>query len=170
MASRTTPETGQNSGVYLYNNKVDMPALSPEEEEKHQAARLRHICEKPFKPSDTRVHDHDHLIGNKLILDYYFTHQPHMLTLIFSSGAYRGPAHQDYNRNFQDSRTIPVVFHNLTDYDMHFIVKEMATCFESQVDVLALNREKYISITKHIPDRLQKGQTAITLRFIDSFR
>jgi len=57
---------------YLYNNKIDMPPLSPEEEEKHQAARLCHICEKPFKHSDTRVHDH--LTGKKLILDYYFTH------------------------------------------------------------------------------------------------
>jgi len=65
---------------------------------------------------------------------------------------------------------IPVIFHNLTDYDMHFLVKDIATSFEGQVDLLALNMEKYISITKHIPDRLQKGQTAIKLRFIDSFR
>jgi len=93
-----------------------------------------------------------------------------MLTLNFCSRAYRGPAHQDCNLDFHDSRTIPVVFHNLTGYDMHFLVKQMATCFEGQVDVLALNMEKYISITKHIPDRLQKRQTAIRPRFIDSFR
>jgi len=43
---------------FLYNNKIDMPSLSPEEEEKHQAARLCHICEKSFKPTDIRVHDH----------------------------------------------------------------------------------------------------------------
>ena len=53
---------------------------------------------------------------------------------------------------------------------MHFLVKQMATCFEGQVDVLALNMEKYISITKHVPDPIHKGQTAIRLRFIDSFR
>jgi len=67
-------------------------------------------------------------------------------------------------------RTIPVIFHNLTGYDMHFLVKDIATRFEGQVDLLALNIEKYISITKHIPDRFQKGQTVIKLRFIDSFR
>jgi len=53
---------------------------------------------------------------------------------------------------------------------MHFLVKDIATRFEGQVDLLALNMEKYISITKHIPDRFQKGQTAIKLPFIDSFR
>jgi len=47
----------------LYNNKIDMPPLPPDEEEKHQAAPLCHICERPFKPLDVRVHDHDHLTG-----------------------------------------------------------------------------------------------------------
>jgi len=56
---------------YLYNNEINMPPLSPEEEEKHQAALLCHICEKPFKPSDTRTHDHDHLTGKRLTLNHY---------------------------------------------------------------------------------------------------
>ena len=59
---------------FLYNNKIDMPPLSPEEEEKFQTAQLCHICEKPFKSSDVRVHDHDHLTGRKLPLDRYFTY------------------------------------------------------------------------------------------------
>jgi len=78
--------------------------------------------------------------------------------------------HQDCNANFRDSRTITVIFHKLTGYDMHFLVKQMATCFERQVDVLALNMEKYISLTKHVPDRIHEGQTGVRLRFIDSFR
>jgi len=53
----------------LYNNKIDMPPLSPEEEEKFQSAPLCHICEKPFQPSDTRVHDHNHLTGKKFTKD-----------------------------------------------------------------------------------------------------
>jgi len=57
---------------YLYNDKIDMPPLSPEEEEKFKSAPLCHICEKPFKPTDTRVHDHDYLTGKKFTLDDYF--------------------------------------------------------------------------------------------------
>jgi len=53
----------------LYNNKIDMPPLSPEEEEKFQSAPLCHICKKPFQPSDTRVHDYNHLTGKKFTLD-----------------------------------------------------------------------------------------------------
>jgi len=51
----------------LYNNKIDMSPLSPEKEEKFQSAPLCHNCEKPFKPSDTRAHDH--LTGKKFTLD-----------------------------------------------------------------------------------------------------
>jgi len=95
-----------------------------------------------------------------------------MLSLLFNvcSGAYRGPAHQSCNVNFQDSRTIPVILHNLTGYEMHFLVEDIRTSFDGQVELLALNMEKYIPITKHLPDRLHKGQTAIRIRFIDSFR
>jgi len=67
----------------LYNNKIDMPPLSPEEEEKFKSAPLCHMREKPFKPTDTRVHDHNHLTGKKFTLNHYFTHQLQMLTLLF---------------------------------------------------------------------------------------
>ena len=60
---------------YLYNNEINMPPLSPEEEEQHQAALPCHICEKPFKHFHTRAHDHDHLTGKKLTLDHNFTNQ-----------------------------------------------------------------------------------------------
>jgi len=68
-----------------------------------------------------------------------------VLSLFFnvSSGAYRGPAHQNCNVNFQDSRTISVIFHYLTGYNMHFLVEDIATSFDGQVDLLALNMEKY---------------------------
>jgi len=55
----------------LYNNKIDMPPLPPEEEEKFRSPRICHICERPFKPSDVRVHDHDHLTG-KLFFNLSF--------------------------------------------------------------------------------------------------
>ena len=36
---------------------------------------------------------------------------------------------------------IPVVFHNGSDYDYHFIVKELANEFEVQSDCLGENKE-----------------------------
>ncbi|KYN05019.1 hypothetical protein ALC62_04092, partial [Cyphomyrmex costatus] len=65
-----------------------------------------HVCEKPFMKDDKRARDHCHLTGR-----------------------YRGPAHSNCNLNYKDSRCIPVVFHNLTGYDAHFIIKEIATAY-----------------------------------------
>ncbi|XP_044741083.1 uncharacterized protein LOC123302282 [Chrysoperla carnea] len=75
---------------------------------------------------------------------------------------YRGPAHQICNLNYQNSRVIPVVMHNLSGYDAHFIIEPLLTEFDGHVDVLPINKEKYISFTKHVSD--------IQLRFIDSFK
>ena len=41
------------------------------------------------------------------------------------TGKYRGSAHQDCNINFQLSDKIPIIFHNLRDYDLHFIMQEI---------------------------------------------
>ncbi|KYN07888.1 hypothetical protein ALC62_01136, partial [Cyphomyrmex costatus] len=106
-----------------------------------------HVCEKPFAKDDTRARDHCHLTGR-----------------------YRGPAHSNCNLNYKDSRCIPVVFHNLTGYDAHFIIKEIATAYEGHVDLLPITKEKYISFTKHVDDTIDDKKNCIQLRFIDSYR
>ena len=59
-----------------------------------------------------------------------------------------------------------MVFHNLTGYDSHLIIKEVAASptWEGRVSLIPENKEKYVSFTKHI-----KGSN-INFRFIDSFR
>jgi len=83
-----------------------------------------YICEKPFAPDDMRVHDHCHITGR-----------------------YHGPAHSNWNLNYKNSFYISVIFHNLSGYDAHFIIKEIATAYDEQVDVLPITKEKYISFT-----------------------
>lgn len=77
---------------------------------------------------------------------------------------YRGPAHYTCNLNYQDSNTVPVVFHNMSAYDAHLILKDIAQAVEGRVNLLPTNKEKYISFIKDMPEN------AVKFRFIDSFR
>lgn len=80
------------------------------------------------------------------------------------TGKFRGPAHSNCNIKYNDWRTIPVVFYNLTGYDSHFFIEALANCYEGRINLITLNKEKYHSFIKFI-DGLD-----VCLKFIDSFR
>ena len=40
-------------------------------------------------------------------------------------------------------KSLSVVFHNTSNYDYHFIIKELANEFEGKFECLAENRENY---------------------------
>nr|CAI5823717.1 unnamed protein product [Callosobruchus analis] len=77
---------------------------------------------------------------------------------------YRGAAHEGCNINFKDNHTIPVVLYNLSGYDAHFIIKDIALGMNGRVDLLPITKERYIAFTKNISDSL------VSFRFIDSFK
>ena len=62
---------------------------------------------------------------------------------------YRGAAHSNLKCNvkFNVPNGIPVVFHNLSNYDYHFILKELAEEFEGQFPCLGENTEKHITFS-----------------------
>ncbi|XP_072403272.1 uncharacterized protein [Diabrotica undecimpunctata] len=117
--------------------------MSEDDERMFQAANYCHICEQRFSPEDKKVRDHDHMIPEN---------------------SFRGAAHEGCNVNYQDTHTIPVIFHNLSRYDAHFVVSDIATRMKGSIDLLPITKEKYISFTKHVED------VRINFRFIDSFR
>ena len=91
---------------------------------------------------------------------------------------FRGAAHNKCNLEYQLSRTIPVVFHNLSGYDSHLFIKELvtSTILPGSVSVIPLNKERYISFTKYtttiptVSGKRKNPKNAISFRFIDSFR
>ncbi|CAH0555862.1 unnamed protein product [Brassicogethes aeneus] len=113
------------------------------QERSFRLAKCCHICEQPFTFEDNKVRDHNHLIPEN---------------------NYRGAAHKGCNINYKDSHVVPVVFHNLSGYDAHFIITDIATRMKGTIDLLPITQEKYISFTKHI------DEYPIQFRFIDSFR
>ena len=58
------------------------------------------------------------------------------------TGKYRGAAHNICNLRSKVPKEIPVVFHNGSTYDYHFIIKELVKEFEGNFDCLGENTEK----------------------------
>ena len=58
--------------------------------------------------------------------------------------------------NYKITKYIPVVFHNGSVYDNHFIIKELVNQFEGQFDCLGGNTEKYITFSVKINKKKYK--------------
>ena len=78
----------------------------------HDAAKRCHICLKEFLSND---------LNNKKVRD----HCPY-------TGLYRGAAHNKCNLNYQISYYIPIVFHNLSGYNAHLLIKELGRRFKKK--------------------------------------
>ena len=87
------------------------------------------------------------------------------------TGKYRGAAHIIFNLKYKVPKEIPVVFHNGSTYDYHFIIKELAEKLEGDLECLGENTEKYIIFSVRIKKRLDNGKSVTyKIKFIDSFR
>ena len=72
---------------------------------------------------------------------------------------------------YNTPREIPVVFHNGSSYDYHFIIKGLAEESEGEFECLGENKEKYIKFSVPIKKELNEGGTIIyRIKFIDCFR
>ena len=94
---------------YRYLNKETIMTI--DDKENFKTADECHICNKKYLEKDICVRDHCHITGK-----------------------YRGSAHQDCNINFQLSDKILIIFHNLRNYDSHFIVQEFGEIAKNYTD------------------------------------
>ena len=88
------------------------------------------------------------------------------------TGKYRRAAHNMCNLRYKIPKNIPVIFHNGSTYDYHFIIKELACEFDGNFECLGENTEKYITFSVPIKKRTDNKNINITykIKFIDSFR
>ena len=96
--------------------------ITPQQEQQFYKDINCHICDN--KLNNNRVRDHCHI-----------------------TGLYRGAAHSQCNIDFNYKNfKVPVVFHNLKNYDAHFIIANLNknNTFNKQMSVIANNSEKYM--------------------------
>ena len=132
--------------------KKKMILLTTEEKIYPNKQKLCYICKKEFNNNDKKnykVRDHCHYTGK-----------------------YRGAAHNICNLRYKVPKEIPIVFHNGSIYDYHFIIKELVKEFDGNFECLGENTEKYITFSVPIKKKIENKDLEITykIRFIDSYR
>ena len=138
-----------------------MIPLTTKEEIYHNRQKICYICKKEFDNNDTtepsslerkkqqKVRDHCHYTGK-----------------------YRGAANNICNLRYKVPKEIPVVFHNGSTYDYHFIINKLVKKLKGNFECLGENTEKYITFSVPIKKKIEKKDLEIThkLKFIDSYR
>ena len=92
--------------------------MNEEEEHLFQQSNSCWICKKLIDNDDEKVRDHCHVTGK-----------------------FRGAAHWNCNINFQLTKKVPVIFHNLRGYDSHLIFNELDK-FDVKISVIPNGLEK----------------------------
>ena len=118
--------------IINYEKKKEI-ILTNEEKKSYEKQRICYICEKEFCADKNnekefkqkqKVRDHCHYTGK-----------------------YRGAVHSICNLCYKIPREIPVVFHNGSTYDCHFIIRQLAKEFKGNFECLGGNTEKYITFS-----------------------
>ena len=88
------------------------------------------------------------------------------------TGKYRGAAHNICNLRYKVPKEIPVVFHDGSTYDYHFIIKELVNKCEGNFECLGENTEKCITFSVPLKKKIENKNIEITykIKFIDSYR
>ena len=87
------------------------------------------------------------------------------------TGKFRGATYSIWNLRYNTPKEVPIVFHNGSTYDYHFIMNQLAKEFDSQLECQGENTEKCVNFSVPIDKELDDSKTIpYKLKFIDSFR
>ena len=99
--------------IINYEKKKIIPLTKEEEKINYNDQQICYICKNEFDKSDKKHHKvRDHC------------HYP---------GKYRGATHNICTLRYKVPKEIPIVFHNGSIYDYHFIIKELVKEFEGVI-------------------------------------
>ena len=141
--------------------KKKMKLLTKKEQESYKNSKICYICKEKFEEN----HAKDKKKYRKIRDNCHYT------------GEHRGAAHRICNLKSSVPKEVSIVFHNGSNYDYHFIIKELAEEFEEKFTCLGENTEKYITFSVPIEKevtRIDKRGKEVTktisyrLEFIDN--
>lgn len=129
------------------NSRIEHKNITwtPEDRKRYLESTHCHICEEPFDTSIT-----DFTQPKARVADHYHIEFPHTKpTEDNKPGRLRGAAHRDCNEKFHRKFRVPVVFHNLKNFDSHLIIQNIAPFVENPRDFNCIPQtiEKYLSFS-----------------------
>ncbi|KAE9523164.1 hypothetical protein AGLY_016397 [Aphis glycines] len=113
--------------------------FTAEQQQAHILCKTCNLCKNGFSVGNHKVADHCHL-----------------------SGKFRQTLCNTCNLKLQTPNFVPCFFHNLSNYDAHFIVTELGLDVK-RIFVIPNSEEKFISFSKHVSNNF-------SIRFIDTLR
>ena len=135
----------------------EMVRLTDKENKSYKKQKHCYICKKKFSTDEN---------DKNVFKLYHKVRDPCHYT-----GKFKGTAHSIWNLRYKTPKEIPIIFHNGTTYDYHFIINKLAKEFDDQLKCLGENTEKYNTFSVPISKELDNGKTiTYKLKFIDSFR
>ena len=141
--------------IINYEKKKMFP-LTKKEEKNHDKQKVCYICKKEFNTDDSDKKHHK------------VKHHCHY------TGKYTGAAHNICNLRYRIPKEIPIVFHNGSTYDYHFIIKELVKEFDGNFKCLGENTEKYITFSvplkKEIKNKNKIIEITYKIKFIGGYR
>ena len=125
--------------------------ITPREQHEFNRCEACPKCKRVFTDKIRKVRDHCHITGK-----------------------YRGPLCHTCNSRLTLKRNVlPVIFHNLKNYDAHLLIKHGLGKFKHwQLHCISQTTEKFMSISAKVPVGKTKTGKAIffTISFLDSFQ
>ncbi|XP_022161019.1 uncharacterized protein LOC111027104 [Myzus persicae] len=152
--------TGRNkfyisNNYYQHENKYDFSGLSfPTPlcdvkifERNNQNVSINvYGIEKKFDPSSKSMHNANNICN---LCKHSFTTVLKVRDHCHLTGKFRQSLCFKCNLDLKQPKFVPCFLHNLSNYDAHFIVTELAYD-ASKIDVIPNSAEKYISFSKHV--------------------
>ena len=131
--------------------------LTNEKKESYEKQSICYICEK--KICTDKNDEKEFKLYHKVRDHCHYTRK------------YRGAAHSICNLRYKIQKEIPVVFHNGSTYNYHFIIKKLVKEFKDNFDCLGENTEKYFTFSVPIKKERDNDKAIIyKLKFINSYR
>ena len=65
--------------------------------------------------------------------------------IVYHTEEYRDATHSIWNLKCSVPKTIPITFHNGSNYHYHLVIKELAEKIEKQITCLGKNADKYVT-------------------------